>query len=87
VLELTCGSLGGDGAGGPSDGLAAVGAGAREAEVRMSSGGTERFPVVNVAGTQMFAFAFPKGQHVTGITVFGASGQVVATAAGRSLTC
>jgi hypothetical protein len=87
VLELTCGSLGGDGAGGPSDGLAAVGAGAREAEVRMSSGGTERFPVVNVAGTQMFAFAFPKGQHVTGITVFGASGQVMATAAGRSLTC
>jgi hypothetical protein len=87
VSELTCGPVRGYGNSGPSDGIAVAGSGAREAELSLSGGGTERFPVVNVAGTQMFAFAFPERQHVTRITVFGASGQVVATAAGSSLTC
>ncbi len=87
VSELTCGQAGGAGPGGPSDGIAAVGKDAREVELSLSGGGTERFPAVDVDGTQMVAFDFPNHQQVTGITVLGARGQVVATAAGRALTC
>jgi hypothetical protein len=82
VSQLTCGQ--GDA---PSYGVAAVRKDAREVELSLSGGDTERFPAVNVDGTQMVAFAFPKHQQVTGITVLNASGQIVATAAGRSLTC
>jgi len=87
VSELMCGPVRGYGNSGPSDGIAAAGPGAREAELRLSGGGTERFPVLNVAGTQMFAFAFPQGQHISRITVFGAGGQVMATAPGSSVIC
>jgi hypothetical protein len=87
LSELTCGPIGDAGDAGPSGGIAAVGLDAREVELHLSGGGTERFPVVNVAGTQMFAFVYPKRQQVTGMTAFGARGQIVATATGSSLTC
>jgi hypothetical protein len=87
LSELTCGPVGDAGPAGPSGGIAVVGPDAREVELGLSGGGTERFPVVNVAGTHMFAFVYPKRQQVTGMTAFGAGGQVVATATGSSLTC
>jgi len=85
LSELTCGPV--SGADGPTGGIAVVVSDARQVELSLSGGGTERFPAVNVDGTQMFAFVFPKGQQVTGATALSAGGQVVATATGRSLTC
>jgi hypothetical protein len=86
VLAFSCGGLyDGEGANGPSGGLAVARSDVRQVELTLSGGGTERYSTVDVQGAQMFAFVLPHGQRIVGTREFGAAGQVVDAAPAKEM--
>ncbi len=78
IGSMMCGGLPYGNSSGPIVGLDTAGSDVRAVTIQLAGRTSERFPVVDVRGTRLFAYAVPSGQRVVGSTEYGAAGQVVA---------